>query len=317
MKLYSILDTEVADFNVGNKIIMEAVFEELENLCDGFLCRLQFSEAYGKRSREIMKRSELVFFGGTNSLSSNIRKYKQFGFGARDVLHGINNVLLFGVGWWQYQNVPTWYSAHFYKKLLSKDYTHSVRDEYTLVKLKDIGINNVINTGCPTTWGLTKEHCSKIPIKKAEKVVFTLTDYSQNPDYDRLMIDVLLKSYAQVFLWPQGFGDLDYFQSLVASDSRVQVLKPGLKSLDNILVHGGLDYIGTRLHAGIRALQYAVRSLVIGVDNRAAEMSKDIGLPVLSRDNIAALEVYLRAGWDIDVNIKRDEIDYWRAQFMK
>ena len=315
MKLFAVLDTEVADLNVGNKIIMDSIMDEIDGLCDGFLCRLQFAEAYGKRSRDIMKASEVVFFGGTNSLSSNIRKYKQFGFTGRDVLHGIDNVLLFGVGWWQYQTAPTWYSSLFYKKILSSKYIHSVRDEYTLEKLKSIGIHNVVNTGCPTTWGLTKEHCSKIPEAKAHRIVFTLTDYNQSPRDDALMIDLLTQMYEEVYFWPQGFGDLDYFNSLALSTKRINVLKSGVKSLDNILSQGGVDYVGTRLHAGIRALQHAIRTLIIGVDNRAAEMSKDIGLPVLSRSGISDLQSYMNNDWVIDVKIKTDEIERWREQF--
>ena len=67
------------------------------------------------------------------------------------------------------------------KILLSKTYLHSVRDEYTKDMLERIGIKNVINTGCPTMWSLTEEHCKQIPIKKSNSVVFTITDYNKKP----------------------------------------------------------------------------------------------------------------------------------------
>ena len=121
--------------------------------------------------------------------------------------------------------------------------------------------------------------------------------------------------YEEVYFWPQGFGDLDYFNSLALSTKQINVLKSGVKSLDNILSQGGVDYVGTRLHAGIRALQHAIRTLIIGVDNRAAEMSKDIGLPVLSRSGISDLQSYMNNDWVIDVKIKTDEIERWREQF--
>ena len=46
------------------------------------------------------------------------------------------------------------------------------------------------------------------------------------------------------------------------------------------------DYVGTRLHAGILALNYRKRTLIIAVDNRAAEMKTDINLPVIARGDL-------------------------------
>ena len=47
-----------------------------------------------------------------------------------------------------------------------------------------------------------------------------------------------------------------------------------------------LDYVGTRLHAGIRALSKGHRSLVISIDNRAECIGADTGLPVLRREDV-------------------------------
>ena len=60
--------------------------------------------------------------------------------------------------------------------------------------LDSMGIK-AINTGCPTTWTLTPEHCCEIPIKKADNVVFTLTDYNQDTKNDPLLIELLLDNY--------------------------------------------------------------------------------------------------------------------------
>ena len=45
------------------------------------------------------------------------------------------------------------YTAHIYKRILSSEFMHSVRDSFTEEQLRSVGINNVINTGCPTMWG--------------------------------------------------------------------------------------------------------------------------------------------------------------------
>ena len=47
-----------------------------------------------------------------------------------------------------------------------------------------------------------------------------------------------------------------------------------------------IDYVGTRLHAGIRALQHKKRTIIIGIDNRAIEKAKDFNLTVIDRKNI-------------------------------
>ena len=167
---------------------------------------------------------------------------------------------------------------------------HSVRDSFTESQLKAVGINNVINTGCPTMWNLTPEHCKSISAVKSNAVVFTLTDYNQDLTSDLKLISALKYLYQDVYFWPQGSGDISYFESLPIDVVReVKVLSPHLHSLNAILVSGNIDYVGTRLHAGIRALQRKVRSLIIGIDNRAIEKSKDFGLPVLSRTDIDRL----------------------------
>src|SRR5690606_10235922 len=101
-------------------------------------------------------------------------------------------VILLGVGWRNYQQKPNFYTRKLLKNLLNEEYLHSVRDSYTEKKLKDEGFQNVINTACPTMWQLTPGHCEQIPKKKQEKVVFTLTDYSKDPQNDRFLIDTLL-----------------------------------------------------------------------------------------------------------------------------
>ena len=48
--------------------------------------------------------------------------------------------------------------------------THSVRDSYTKKMLNSIGINNVVNTSCPTVWNITPDHLATIPDTKAKYV---------------------------------------------------------------------------------------------------------------------------------------------------
>ena len=85
--------------------------------------------------------------------------------------------------------------------------------------LKSIGIKNVIYTGCPTMWNITPELCSRIPKSKANYVVCTLTDYNRNIHMDQAMLNILSSNYKQVFLWPQGIEDSEYFQKVIIGDN--------------------------------------------------------------------------------------------------
>jgi hypothetical protein len=42
-----------------------------------------------------------------------------------------------------------------------------------------------------------------------------------------------------------------------------------------------VDFVGARLHGGIRALQRGRRTLTIALDNRAREIAGDTGMPVV------------------------------------
>ena len=55
-----------------------------------------------------------------------------------------------------------------------------------------MGIQNVLNTGCPTMWRLTPEYCATIPTQKAKNVVFTLSGQPkyQNMKCDQQLIDI-------------------------------------------------------------------------------------------------------------------------------
>lgn len=312
-----VLDTTISDYNIGNQIIMESVNQLVDELFrDFFIYRLQYAEKFGKQSLCYMKESDCTIFGGTNSLSSQMNRYKQMGFRLSDLRY-VNNLVLLGLGWWQYQSKPNLYTRILLKGLLSKRYLHSVRDGYTKSMLAKIGIKNVLNTGCPTTWKLTKQHCQAIPVKKAENVVMTLTDYNKNPNYDKALIDMLAKCYKTVYFWIQGIGDLEYLKKLQVHDHRnIKVINPKLVDYDKLLQSEHVDYIGTRLHAGIRALQCGKRTMIISIDNRAIEISQDIGLPILSREKISIeLKSFIYSDYYTDIDIPRNDIIRWKNQF--
>lgn len=316
MKIISVLDTTISDYNLGNQIIMESVNEIIDCLFErDFLFRLQYAEKFGRQSIKYMESSDYVFFGGTNSLSSEMNRYKQWGFSLKD-LYFVSNLILLGVGWWQYQSKPNLYTQFFLKRLLSSNKLHSVRDSYTEKMLKNIGIRNVLNTSCPTLWEISPEHCRAIPKMKSKDVVFTTTDYSQDYFLDNKLIKLLLLNYEYVYYWVQGIGDLEYLSELDLADrSRVKIIPPKLKAYDRVLEDLEVDYIGTRLHAGIRAIQKQKRTLVLATDNRAKEISKDVGLNVVGRDDFSGIEGFINNEHVTNLFIPTESIQMWKEQF--
>ncbi len=190
-----------------------------------------------------------------------------------------------------------------------------MRDSFSERKLKSMGIVNVVNTGCPTMWCLTPEHCKGIPVQKAKNAICTITDYHRDAANDGAMLDILLKNYENVYLWLQGRDDLAYLTELGYQDKLILVPST-LEAYDAVLVQDDLDYVGTRLHAGIRALSKGHRSLVVSIDNRAACISADTGLPILKREDVPiALENRLYNTIKTDLALPWDAITLWRKQF--
>jgi polysaccharide pyruvyl transferase WcaK-like protein len=239
--------------------------------------------------------------------------YQQWNIAPWDVLF-IKEAILMGVGWWQYQNKVNFYTRKFLNIALSKKYSHSVRDSYTEEKLKKIGMMNIINTGCPTMWGLNTEHCKKIPHKKSNSVIFTLTDYSKNPEVDAEIVRVLKNNYENIYLWLQGSKDYRYLKELGVEHLFDKLIPPVLSAYDEAL-QIDCDYVGTRLHAGIRAIQMGRRALVLAVDNRGVEKGRDFGLPVLPREKYSLLAGYINDSFPTMIKINQNNIDDWIGQF--
>lgn len=316
MKKITIFDTSVVSDNIGDFIIMDAVNRELKTLFKE--CMFFYSLTHDKISKasyKLNKISDYSFIGGTNLLSSNMNSYNQWKINLFDSFF-LKNIILMGVGWWQYQKQPNIYTKILYRSVLHKQILHSVRDSYTEKMMKSMGFNNVINTACPTMWGLNKEHCHDVPAKKAEDVVITVTDYNKDYENDKNTILLLRKNYRNIYFWPQGSGDLDYAKQIGVQEN--EVLPPNLYHLESLLKDPeiSLDYVGTRLHAGIMSLQRKRRSIIIGIDNRSTEKAKDFNLPVVSRDHLDSLHKKINSRLVMDIFIPEDNIFRWKQQFL-
>lgn len=309
-----IFDTSIGTTNLGDHIIMDAVNQISDELfMNDFVINVPTHFSIHLKDVHKLRKYDTAIVGGTNLLKNSTLRNSQWKIGVKDLFALRHKVVLLGVGWWQYQDKPvSAYSKMMYKSLFTKRYLHAVRDNYTLQKLGEIGVKNVVNTGCPTVWELDEPHCSQINPKKRDKVIATITDYMRDPEHDRRMFDILKKNYREVYVWIQGSKDRTYIESLT---SDVRYIAPKLSAFDAFLETESCEYVGTRLHAGIRALQKKRKAIIIGIDNRALEMRNDIGLNVLERQRIDLLEEKVHEEMSVKLYLDTEAINRWKTQF--
>ena len=313
LRRLTLIDTSAASTNLGDQIIMEAVRRELSSLLpDAFAFTVASHEWMGRKSRSLMRRSNWVVAGGTSLLSSRMWFRPPWKLAPWDVV-GTPGVVLMGAGWYQYQRRPDPYSRWMLRRVLRGAHTHSVRDSHTAGMLRSIGISRVLNTSCPTLWKLSSEHCSRIPAKQAENVVTTLNTYMPDPPRDRRFLEVLCKNFSTVYFWPQTDTDYEYAKQL---GSGLRFIDPSLAAYDGLLGSDqSLDYVGLRLHAGIRAMQFARRAVIVEIDNRAQVMGKDVGLITVDRGDFERLQGLVSGSFPTSLQIPWAAIDEWKAQF--
>jgi polysaccharide pyruvyl transferase WcaK-like protein len=312
-----LINPSIGSNNLGDIIIYDAVYMHLREIFpDAFLTNYpsQLHRNYDARLK--MSEENYLFVGGTNLLSSNMDDRFQWKIDPMDILYLKNKATLMGVGWWQYQEQPNSYTKNLFDKVLSKKYFHSVRDSYSEQMLKSAGVTNVINTTCPTLWQLSPEHCSSISRLRTKDVVTTLTFYHRNVDLDRRLMDILLSNYDNVYMWVQAIEDVDYLNEICSDSSRVILVPPTLEAYNAVLEQKNIEYLGTRLHAGVRALQKGLRTLIVAVDNRAKEIANDTNLNVIERVNVELCLKFINEEYVTKINLPIENIKKWKGQFM-
>lgn len=329
MKRIGILDTSVLSFNLGDQIIMESARRGLNSIIkNAFVVNLpthsplfhkyEFSIRRKDSFRKALDSLQYKFVCGTNLLEKNVFKRKNSWNLFLSDTYYINDFILVGVGTDATNTKANWYTKKFYRRALSSEYMHSTRDEQTKLFLESMGIN-AINTGCVTLWTLNKQFCATIPKIKCKSVIFTVTDYCPDRKNDVEMINILCNNYDSIYCWIQGIHDQEYINSLKLDskiEGKISYIGPSLDEYNNYLRNNECDYVGTRLHAGIKAMQCGKRSIIIGVDNRARDMNETYHLNYIERKDIATgLENYINSSIITDVKINENNIRKFLNQF--
>lgn len=302
-------DPSIGSRNTGDEIIADAVEKELRLVAPMVtILRFPTQTWLSRQERKTLSACNHFIVGGTNLLNGNIPWYLQWKLDPQVVGAISGRTSLLGVGWWQYDNEPNALSEFLWKRILSKG-AHSVRDEYTQGILKSIGIAGEY-TACVTMWDLAPT--TKFSEKRPSSVLMTVTDYHRDAVSDSKLIRGLRARYENVVAWPQSIRDVKYLQTL---DRSMQLLDPKLSSFNDALKSGEFDYVGTRLHAGVRALQVGVKSTIVAVDNRAREIARSTGLPVIGRGLKVADWSLVDDRNELRLVIPGQGVERWRESF--
>lgn len=277
---------------------------------DAYIFRVATHEFLTNASRHLIWGSAFAFVCGTNLLSPHMIRPK-WKLRPWDGLL-LDNAILCGVGWCGYRGPADPYTRWLLNRILKNDAIHSVRDNYTMGRIGKLH-HNLVNTACPTMWALDKSHCEAIPKKKTDVVVTTLNSWHPDPRGDRRWLETLSQQYCRVYFWPQTSEDIDYFASLGIGN--IKWIPPSLSAYDDFLDNESADYIGLRLHGGIRAMQKFKRSLIVGLDNRATELSRDTGFQVVPRNDIQQLMAWIWGDAPTRINLPVAAIERWKEQF--
>ncbi|WP_191834796.1 polysaccharide pyruvyl transferase family protein [Gordonia ajococcus] len=302
------LDPSIGSENTGDQIIADAVRTELTDAGLAFQ-RFSTRRKWTREECDAAAQCSMFIVGGTNLINGNYPWYRQWKFDANAFRLLRRKTVGLGIGWWQYQPRTNRLSRFLWREILGHG-VNSCRDEYTSLKLDELRIR-ALNTSCVTMWRLPEVLNQKA---RSSRVVVTLTDYNRHFESDYALLRYAIENYHEVYLWPQGVKDEEYCRRM-KFDS-LQFGDVSLAWFDEALDSGEFDYIGTRLHAGIRAHQKRANSLIVAVDNRALEISRDTGLPVVTRDEVIADSGVLEVPHDVNLTLPADAISEWKDQFL-
>lgn len=318
-----LMDTSFSSSNRGDDIIMECVRKELSPLLEhNFVITLP-THVSAFHWYQVLRNSSAIqrfanckykFVGGSNLLVPNmLTHYPQWNINLFNYKPIVASILV-GVGAGAgAEKGSNCYTRYLYRKILNRDYYHSVRDERTKVYLESLGLN-AINTGCVTMWMFTPEFCKTIPSKKADKVVCTINHHVMTDMRDQHIIDVLVRNYQDVYYWPQFLEDYGYLQRFKNIEG-FHILPATKEAYDLFLSENDCDYVGTRLHGGIYAMRHARRSIIISFDERARAINENNHLNCVDKDDIENLEPMINSDFTTEVTMNFDAINCWKKQF--
>ena len=229
------------------------------------------------------------------------------------------DICLMGVGVKQFQDGDpiSQYTRNLLGFMLQGRTLHGVRDEKTRRFLEQIGVRNVVRTGCPSVWNLTEAHCGRIPKEKGKAVFTALESRQDHRSIDRELLKMLKEEYEVVYLWVRDKENLEYLQTL---DSLKEYhLLPGTTAAfyEQFQTMADLDYVGTHIQAGIQSLRMGKRSLIISDTEYAQALREEMHFPILKRTMEKETEAWVCAPYETKILLPEESIRHWKSQFKR
>ena len=119
----------ISSENIGDEILQYYIKNELKSIFDDYTSvSMPTRSLLTKNNYSHLNNCDFAFILGTNLLASNMFTNHQWKLTPLDGLK-LSNLILIGVGWWQYQKKPSRYTSWLLNSIMSNKYMHSVRDE--------------------------------------------------------------------------------------------------------------------------------------------------------------------------------------------
>lgn len=319
-----VFNTAIGTSNNGDYIIYNSAIDALRPLLDN-----SFVMEFGSHLKNLglihymtnsfkcrfANNCDYKFVLGTNLLSPTILKhYPQWPIMPLE-RRLYRDCIMMGVGLTKDAKQPSLITKSIYSQIMRRDIIHSVREDNAKAVLEKIPGVKAINTGCPSLWPLDSEKCQRIPKGKAKNAIISVSGYGNQTNLvaDQRLVEIVEKNYDKVYIWGQTTEDIAYFNRLRHTKDAQAVYS--LRQFGDICTNGNVDYIGTRLHGAVFAMQHDVRAINIIIDHRAREFNRINNINAVFRENIDELEDYINHDIVTNIRLNEEGIRNWLGQF--
>lgn len=305
----AVFDPSLATDNLGDEVIYQAVEVVLLDLFpNAFIHRIASHEALSDRSHKVLRAADMVFVAGSNLLPPDGGQWR---LTLADSLF-CDNIVVIGAGW-QHDSTPlTRESTKIIRRTFHRTALHAVRDQPAADNLATLGLR-VVNTSCPTLWSIDAAAAARIPIVRAPEAVVAVTAYRKRPAEDAAFLRLVTECYRKVWFYPQMADDVPHLERI--GFGHLPRIRASTEAYTRFLAENDVDYVGSRLHGGIRALQTGKRSLILQVDNRARDIATHTGLPSARLDDLAGIRAWIEAPAPTVLRLPAADIAAWKSQF--
>ncbi|WP_291297975.1 polysaccharide pyruvyl transferase family protein [Elioraea sp.] len=305
----AVIDPSLATDNLGDEVIYQAVEAALLDLFPAaFIHRIASHEALSDRSHKVLRAADMTFVAGSNLLPPD---WAQWRLTLADSMF-IDNLVIFGAGWQNDVTQLNRENTKIMRRAFHRTALHAVRDKPAVDNLATLGLR-VVNASCPTLWALDAAATARIPVTRAPEAVVTVTAYRNRPAEDAAFLRLVTESYRKVWFYPQMEDDIPHLERI--GFGHLPRIRATTAAFTRFLAENEVDYIGSRLHGGIRALQTGKRSLILQVDNRARDIAAHTGLPSARLDDPAGIRRWIETPAPTVLRLPEAEIAAWKAQF--